>query len=97
MIQIQDLFENRKPDIVVHTVKGFNIKRTPFIILISDKSLKLGMVVLVSRSMLNVGYNFYYRVLLTIWAGILKTQSFHLCPTLSVRNGPSVRFGTNVP
>ena len=30
---------------------------------------------------------------------ILKTQSFKLCPflTLSVRNGPSVCFATNVP
>ena len=34
-----------------------------------------------------------------IWAGIPKTQAFNLCPflTLIVRNGPSVRFGTNVP
>ena len=34
LIQIQDMFENGKPDIVLKTVKGFNIKRTPFIILI---------------------------------------------------------------
>ena len=36
MIQIQDMFENGKPDIVLKTVKGFNIKRTPFMILISE-------------------------------------------------------------
>ena len=30
MIQIQDMFENGKPDIEM--VKGFNIKRTPFMI-----------------------------------------------------------------
>ena len=34
MIQIQDMFENGKPDIVLKTVKGFHIKRTPFMILI---------------------------------------------------------------
>ena len=34
MIQIQDMFENGKPDIVLKMVKGFNIKRTPSIILI---------------------------------------------------------------
>ena len=78
MIQIQDMFENGKPDIVLKTVKGFKIKSIPFIILISENSFKLGNVVLV------------------IWAGILKTQSFNLCSflTLSVRNG--VSFGTNV-
>ena len=32
--QIQDMFENGKPDIVLKTVKRFNIKRTPIIILI---------------------------------------------------------------
>ena len=47
MIQIQDMFEDGKPDIVMKTVKGFNIKRTPFIILISENSFKLGIVVLV--------------------------------------------------
>jgi len=34
MIQIQDMFEDGKPDIVLKMVKGFNIKRTPSIILI---------------------------------------------------------------
>ena len=29
-----DMFENGKPDIVLKTVKWFNIKRTPIIILI---------------------------------------------------------------
>jgi len=40
-IQIQDMFGNGKPDIV------FYIKRTPFIILISEISFKLGNVVLI--------------------------------------------------
>ena len=34
MIQIQDMFENGKSDIVLKTVKGSNLKRTPIIILI---------------------------------------------------------------
>ena len=32
MFQIQDMFENGKPDIVLKTFKRFNIKRTPIII-----------------------------------------------------------------
>ena len=47
MFKIQDMFENGKPDIVLKTVKGFNIERTPFIILIPENSFKLGIVVLV--------------------------------------------------
>ena len=47
MIQIQDMFENGKPDIVLKTVKGSIIKKTPVIILISERSLNLGIVVLV--------------------------------------------------
>jgi len=47
MIKIQDMFENGKPDIVLKTVKGFNIERTPFVILIPENSIKLGIVVLV--------------------------------------------------
>ena len=50
MIQIQNMFENGKPDIVLKTIKGFNIKRTLFIILIPE----------------NVGYSFNYRLLLSI-------------------------------
>ena len=46
MIQIQDMFENEKPDIVLKTAKGFNMERTPFIILIVERILKLGIVVL---------------------------------------------------
>ena len=46
MFQIQDMFENGKPDIVLKTVKSVNIKRTPIMILIL-KSLKFRMVVLV--------------------------------------------------
>ena len=34
MFQIQKMFENGTPDIVLKTVKSFNIKRTPIIILI---------------------------------------------------------------
>ena len=44
MIQIQDMFENGKPNIVLKTVEGFN---TTFIILIPENSFKLGIVVLV--------------------------------------------------
>ena len=47
IIQIRDNFENGKPDIFLKKVKGFNIKRTSFKILISEKSFKLGIVVLV--------------------------------------------------
>ena len=50
MFQIQDMFENGKPNIVLKTVKRFNIKRTPIIILIKEKSLKLEIVVLVMFS-----------------------------------------------
>ena len=50
MIQIQNMFENGKPDIVLKTIKGFNIKRILFIILIPE----------------NVGYSFNYRLLLSI-------------------------------
>ena len=35
--QIQDMFEKEKPDIVLKTVKRFNIIRTPVIIFISKK------------------------------------------------------------
>ena len=34
MFQIQDIFENVKPNIVLKTVKRFNVKRTPIIIFI---------------------------------------------------------------
>ena len=48
MIQIQDMFKKGKPDIVLKTVNRFNIKRTPCIVLLSENSLKLGIVVLAS-------------------------------------------------
>ena len=32
MILIQDMFEKGKPDNVLKTIKGFNLKRTPFVI-----------------------------------------------------------------
>ena len=47
LIQIQDMFENGKPDIVLKTVKGFNIKRTHYIILISENSFKMRIVAIV--------------------------------------------------
>ena len=47
MIQVQVMFENGKPDIVLKTVKGFYIKRTSFIISIPENTFKLGIVVLV--------------------------------------------------
>ena len=40
------MFQNGKPDIVLKTVKSFNIKITPIIILIKT-NFKLGIVVLV--------------------------------------------------
>ena len=36
MVQIQDIFKNGKPNIVLKTVMGFNIKSTPFITLILE-------------------------------------------------------------
>ena len=53
------------------TVKGFNIKRTTFIILILDNNLKLGIVVHVMPNKMLVMVN--YQLLLLIWAVILKT------------------------
>ena len=47
MIQIQDMFENGKPGIVLKTVKRLNIKRTPIVILIKKKGLKSEIIVLV--------------------------------------------------
>ena len=41
MFQIQDMFENGKPVIVLKTAKRFNIKRTPLIIFILKK-FKIG-------------------------------------------------------
>ena len=41
------MFKNRKPDIVLKTVKVFNIKRSSFLIFIKEHGLKFGIVVLV--------------------------------------------------
>ena len=38
---------NGKPDIVMKTVKGFHIKKTPFMILMQENSLKFEIIVLV--------------------------------------------------
>ena len=82
LFQIQDKFEDRKPNI--------NVKRTSFIILISENSLKLGIVVLVIINKMLVIVliiDFYSRY----GPGFYKPKS-----TLSVRNGSSVSFGTEV-
>ena len=58
------MFENGKPDIALKTAEGFIIQRTPFIILISERSLKLGIVVLVILNKMLVivfAINFYPR------------------------------------
>ena len=51
--------------------------------MITENSLKLVIVVLDSldsrQAYKMLGYSFYYRLLLLIWAGILKTKSFNLC------------------
>ena len=47
MFQIQEMSENGKPDIVLKRAKGFNMKRTPIIILIPENSYKFGIVVIV--------------------------------------------------
>ena len=60
MIQIQDMYENGKPDTVFKTVKSFNLKITPFIILTLDNSLEFEIVVLVIlNKMLVVVFDFY--------------------------------------
>jgi len=97
MFQIQDMFENGKPDIVLKTVKRFNIKLNSCYNFDFKKCVNLGIAVLVMfNKMLVIVFiiDFY-----SGWAGIPKTQSFNLCPflTLSNRNGPSVSFGTNSP
>ena len=88
MFQIQDMFENGTPDIVLKTVKRFNIKNSFY-----NFDLKKVYNWELLSSSINIGYSFYNRLLLWIWAGIPKTQSFNLCPFLTL----SVRFETNVP
>ncbi len=46
MIQIRDMFQNGKPDIVLKTVNRFNVKRTPISFDLKS-SLKWGIVVFV--------------------------------------------------
>ena len=62
------------------------------------KSLKLEIVGLVMFNKMLV-IVFTIDIYSGYGPGSHKTQSFNLCPylTLSVRNGPSVRFETNVP
>ena len=58
------MFENGKPDIVLKTVEKFNIKRTPFIILIAENNFKMGIVVIVMLNKLLVkvlAIDFYSR------------------------------------
>ena len=54
IFQIQDIFENGKPKIVLKMVKSLNIKITPTIILILKNSLKLGIVALVKFDKMSV-------------------------------------------
>ena len=75
MIQTQDMFQNGKPDNVLKTVKGFNIKRTHLIILIPENSLKLGIVVLLMLNkmlVIDLIIDFYSRY----GPGSLKNQSY---------------------
>ena len=81
----------------LETIKGFNIKGNPLINLIKENSFKLGINVLVILNKLLV---IVFTICFTLdmdWDP--KTQSSNLCPFLthSVRNGPSVSFGANVP
>ena len=98
VFQIQEMFENGKPDIVMKTFKKFNIKRTRIIILILKKSLKLRIAVLVMFNKMLV-----IVLIIDFYSGYkLGSQkpSLSICAhflTHSVRNGPSVSFGTNVP
>ncbi len=65
MIQIQEMFKNGKPDIVLKTVKGFDIKRTPFTFFIQENSLKFGIGVLVMIYKILVivfTINFYFKI-----------------------------------
>ena len=79
------MLENGKPDIVLKTVKGFNIKRTTFIILTLENNFKLGMVVFVmlNKMLIKVFINDFYS---RYGLGSQK-------PSLSI----CVSFGTNVP
>ena len=47
MIQIQDMFENGKPDIVLKTAKGFDKKNSFYNLDSRENSFILGIVVLV--------------------------------------------------
>ena len=95
MFQIQYMFENGKPDIVLKTVNRFNVKRTPICFDLKS-SLKLGIVVLVIFNKMLV-----IVVIIDFYSGHgpgSQKPSLSICAlTLSVRNGLSVSFGTNVP
>ena len=78
MIQIQDMFENGKPDIVLKTAKRFNIIRTPIIILIQNK-FKIVVPVMFNKMLVLV-----FNILLIdfysgIWAGITRIPSLSIC------------------
>ena len=83
------MFENGKSDIVLKKVKRFNIIRTPIRILISKKSLKLRIVVLVMFNKILV-----IVFIIDFYSGSGPGSQK---PSFSVRNGPSVSCGTNVP
>ena len=86
MIQIQDMFENEKPDIV----KGFNIKRTTFIILMTENNFNWELL----------SSSCWLQFLISTFTldpdrdsknPVFKKQ------TLIVRIVPSVSFRNNVP
>jgi len=58
------MLENGKPDIVLKTVKGFKTQRTPFIILIPEKSLNwelLSLPWLIKMLVTDLTIDFYSR------------------------------------
>ena len=79
MIQIQDMFENGKPDIVLKTAKRFNIIRTLIMILIQKKKFKIVVLVMFNKMLVIV-----FNILLIdfysgIWAGITRIPSLLIC------------------
>ena len=96
MIQIQEMFENGKSDNVLKAVKSFNINITPFIILISKKSLKLGIVVLVMLNKVLVIVFFSTFILDMGWDSKNPVYQFVPISNIQCYKWPSVSFGTNV-
>ena len=74
MIQIQDMFENGKPDIVL---------KTPFMILIYENSLKFGIVVIVMLNKMLV-IVLLSTCSLDMGRGILKNRVFQFVPVSNI-------------